>query len=53
MKNGYLEMADINLELSETGFSNDIDDLNEYEARLSESDFLNDYSSETWRYILC
>lgn len=53
MKNGYIEMAEINSELSEEGFSCDMKDLNEYEAKLSESDFLNDYDRETRRYILC
>lgn len=34
MKQGYLAMRDLNLELSEYGFEGYIDDLNEYEASL-------------------
>ncbi|MEG0307808.1 MAG: CopG family transcriptional regulator [Clostridium sp.] len=34
MKQGYLEMKDLNLELSEYGFESCINDLNEYEASL-------------------
>ncbi len=53
MKNGYLDMGQINLDFSEMGFSSDSTDLIEYEAKLSESDFPNDHNSETRRYILC
>jgi len=53
MKKGYLEMAEINLEISEMGFANDVCELIEYEAKLSESDFPDDNSSEKRRYILC
>jgi len=34
MKQGYLEMRNLNLELSEYGFESYINDLNEYEASL-------------------
>jgi CopG family transcriptional regulator/antitoxin EndoAI len=53
MRKGYMEMAQLNLEIAEMGFANDIDELKKYEAKLSESDFPNDDSSETRRYILC
>ena len=52
MKQGFLEMAELNLDLSEMGFSCDINELNLYEAKLSESD-LPDDDSEKRRYILC
>lgn len=50
---GYVEMAELNLEISEMGFVNDIRELKEYEAKLSESDLPNDDGSEKRRYILC
>jgi CopG family transcriptional regulator/antitoxin EndoAI len=50
---GYLEMAQLNMELAEIGFIRDMIELKEYEARLSESDLPNDDSSEKRRYILC
>ena len=53
MKKGYMEMAQINLEISENGFGNDVIELKEYEAKLSESDFPDDNCSEKRRYILC
>lgn len=54
MKKGYMEMAQLNLEMSEMGFANDINDLLEYEAKLAESDMPNDnINSEKRRYILC
>ncbi|WP_010294748.1 hypothetical protein [Clostridium senegalense] len=34
MKNGYIEMADINLEMSELGLEQDVCDFIEYESRL-------------------
>lgn len=54
MKKGYNEMAELNLEISEFGFDCYENELNEYEAQLSESDFPDDNnSSEKRRYILC
>lgn len=37
LKLGYMEMAKINSELSENGVSNDLEDLNSYEALLTGS----------------
>jgi len=34
MKQGYLAMKDLNLEISELGLENDLYDLREYEAKL-------------------
>lgn len=53
MKKGYMEMAQLNLEISEMGFTNDVNELLEYEVKLSESDLPNDNSGEKRRYILC
>ena len=53
LKKGYIEMAQINLELCEMGFADDMLSLKEYEAKLAESDFPDDNSSEKRRYILC
>jgi CopG family transcriptional regulator / antitoxin EndoAI len=53
MKRGYIEMAKINLEMSEMGFASDILEFKEYEAKLTESDLPDDNSSEKRRYILC
>jgi CopG family transcriptional regulator / antitoxin EndoAI len=53
MKNGYVEMAAINLEFSEIGFTDDIEELKEYEVKLAECDIPDDDSSEKRRYILC
>ncbi|WP_392486057.1 CopG family ribbon-helix-helix protein [Haloimpatiens sp. FM7315] len=53
MKNGYLEMAEINLELCEYGFQKDVKELREYEAMLSESDLPDGTDSKKRRYILC
>ena len=53
MKRGYIEMANINLEMSEMGFASDILEFKEYEAKLTESDLPDDNSSEKRRYILC
>ncbi|MCY6371281.1 CopG family transcriptional regulator [Clostridium ganghwense] len=53
LKKGYIEMAQINLELSETGFVKDMSQLKEYEAKLAESDLPDDNGSEKRRYILC
>ena len=50
---GYSEMAQLNIELSEIGFVNDMRELKEYEAKLSESDLPNDDDGEKRRYILC
>ncbi|WP_125153998.1 CopG family ribbon-helix-helix protein [Clostridium rectalis] len=53
MKKGYMEMSKINLEIAEIGFANDIKELKEYEAKLSECDWSDDNNSEKRRYILC
>lgn len=53
MKNGYLDMAQLNLEMCEFGFEKDMNDMREYEAMLSESDLPDDSDSKTRRYILC
>lgn len=53
MGKGYIEMAELNIEFAEMGFSCDMADLNEYEAKLAESDFPDDDGSEKRRYILC
>jgi CopG family transcriptional regulator/antitoxin EndoAI len=53
MKKGYTEMAELNLELCEIGFCNDVSQLKEYEVKLSESDFPDDDGGEKRRYILC
>lgn len=53
MKKGYLEMGKLNLEIAEVGFASDINNLKEYEAKLSESDWSDDNDSEKRRYILC
>lgn len=54
MKNGYADMANLNLEISEFGFDNYVDELKDYETHLSESDLPDDNnSSEKRRYILC
>lgn len=53
-KNGYLEMAEINLDICEMGFAEEMSQLNQYEAELAESDRPNDYyNSKKRRYILC
>ncbi|MEK6264581.1 MAG: CopG family transcriptional regulator [Clostridium sp.] len=53
MKRGYLEMAELNLEIADMGFEIDIKDFKEYEVKLSESDLSYDSNSEKRRYILC
>ena len=53
MKNGYVEMAAINLELSEIGITDDVEELIQYEVKLSECDIPDDNSSEKRRHILC
>ena len=53
MKQGYLEMAELNLEIAGMGFEIDIKDFKEYEVKLSESDLTNGNNSEKRRYILC
>ena len=53
MKQGYLEMAELNLQIAAMGFEIDIKDFKEYEVKLSESDLSNDNNSEKRRYILC
>ena len=53
MKRGYIEMSQLNIEISELGFELDIVELKEYEAKLSESDMSDDSDGEKRRYILC
>ena len=53
MRSGYAEMAAINLEFSEIGLTDDIEELIEYEVKLSECDIPDDDSSEKRRHILC
>jgi len=53
VKNGYLEMAALNIEISEMCVEEDIKMLREYETKLSESDVPDDDDSEKRRYILC
>jgi CopG family transcriptional regulator/antitoxin EndoAI len=53
MKSGYAEMAEINLEFSEIGITDDVEELIEYEVKLSECDIPDDNSSEKRRHILC
>lgn len=53
MKNGYLEMAELNIELSEMCCEGDLAALKEYETKLSESDNRDDNCSEKRRHILC
>lgn len=53
LKQGYIEMAQINLDICEMGFAEDMLVLKEYEAKLAESDLPDDNGSEKRRYILC
>ncbi|NLM34190.1 MAG: CopG family transcriptional regulator [Clostridiales bacterium] len=53
MRKGYMEMADINVEMAEMGCADDLKNLQDYEVWLTESDLPDDYDSETRRYILC
>ena len=53
MRHGYVDMAQLNLEIAEMGFETDINELREYEVKLSESDLPNDNSNEKRRCILC
>jgi CopG family transcriptional regulator/antitoxin EndoAI len=53
MKNGYIEMAELNIEISEMCFEGDLASLKEYEMKLSESDYGDGNDSETRRHILC
>lgn len=53
LKKGYMEMAQINVCLSEVGFVEDMSQLKEYEAKLAESDLPDDNGSKKRRYILC
>ena len=53
MKNGYVEMAAINLEFSEIGITDDVEELIQYEVKLQECDIPDDNSSEKRRHILC
>lgn len=53
LKKGYISMAQINLNICEMGFAEDMVVLKEYEAKLAESDLPDDNSSEKRRYILC
>jgi CopG family transcriptional regulator/antitoxin EndoAI len=53
MKKGYMEMAQINLEISEMSCAEDLKSLQEYEVWLTECDLPDDNDSEKRRYILC
>ena len=53
MRNGYSEMAKLNLELAEMGIEYESEQLKEYETRISESDIVDDSDTEKRRYILC
>lgn len=53
MKKGYMEMAQINLEISEMSCADDFKYLEEYEVWLTECDLPDDNDSEKRRYILC
>jgi CopG family transcriptional regulator/antitoxin EndoAI len=53
MKKGYLEMAKLNLEISEMGLTQEVEDLQKYEVWLTESDLSDDNDGEKRRYILC
>lgn len=53
MKNGYMEMAELNQKICEMGFCSDMKELKEYEVKLSESDLSDDDGGEKRRYILC
>ncbi|WP_461205930.1 CopG family transcriptional regulator [Clostridium sp. DL1XJH146] len=53
LKQGYLEMAKINLDFCEEGFAEEIGEFMKYEAELAESDKPDDYDGEKRRYILC
>jgi len=53
MKNGYIEMGNLNIELAEYGIALECSEFAEYEASLAESDNSNGSSGEKRRYILC
>jgi CopG family transcriptional regulator / antitoxin EndoAI len=53
MKNGYIEMAELNIEISEMCCAGELSALKEYETKLSESDNGDGNGSETRRHILC
>jgi CopG family transcriptional regulator/antitoxin EndoAI len=53
MKNGYLEMAELNIEISEMCCAGDFASLKEYETKLSECEDRDDNNSEKRRHILC
>lgn len=54
LENGYLEMAQINLEFSQLSCAYDLNECLEYESWLAESDTSNDtIYSKTRRYFLC
>ena len=53
MKNGYIEMAELNIEFSEMCCESELAELKEYETKLSESDYGDGNDSETRRHILC
>ena len=51
---GYVEMASINLEISQISCTYDLEECVKYESWLSESDMSDDkYDSEKRRYLLC
>jgi len=53
MKNGYLEMAELNIEISEMCCASDLAALKEYETKLSECEDRDDNDCEKRRHILC
>jgi CopG family transcriptional regulator/antitoxin EndoAI len=53
MKNGYIEMAELNIEISEMCCAGELTALDEYETKLSECDERDDNDSEKRRHILC
>lgn len=52
IKQAYAEMGEINLQLCEMGFASDMNNLKEYEAKLTESDLPHDDDCEKRRYLL-
>jgi len=52
MKKGYMEMAQINKDISELSSADDLNKLVEYEVWLTECDLRNDNDCEKRRYIL-
>ncbi|MCY6483313.1 CopG family transcriptional regulator [Clostridium aestuarii] len=53
LQRGYIEMSQINSQISEMGLAEDMLVLKEYEATLVESDLPDDNGGKKRRYILC